>query len=108
MNYKLCNMLICDFMKENYYDGSCYDELHKDWNLLMKVVERIESIHHNDHGYFGVYIHSNACTIQGTKFRSDKMPEIPVYYSDITLTSKIESTWHACFQFIEWYNKLTV
>lgn len=77
---------------------------HDNWNWLMSLVEKIESIWHDDHGYFGVFISSNSCTIQGTKFRPDlKKDTPPVYYYSSILNSKIESTYHAVIKFIEWY-----
>ena len=78
---------------------------HSDWNWLMEVVEKIESIKDPHHGYFGVYISSNSCTIQGTRFRSDKIEEPPVYFNDTILSSKIERTYIAAVMFIKWYNE---
>lgn len=78
---------------------------HLMWDWLMPVVEKIESIWHKDHGYFGVYISSNSCTIQGTNFRPDASIVEPVYYSNIVLETKIESTYQCVIKFIEWYLK---
>ncbi len=83
------------------------DELlyHLSWNWLMPVVEKIESIKDTYHGYFGVHIISNNCTIQATNFKSNKpIANPPYYFADYTLNSKIESTWHAVVEFIKWYN----
>ena len=78
----------------------------RDWNWLMAVVEKIESIKDSYHGRFGVYISSNSCTIQSTNFRPDKrIPEPPHYYNNIVLDSKIESTYYAVVEFINFYNK---
>lgn len=78
----------------------------KDWNLLMKVVEKIESIKDLYHGRFGVYISSNSCTIQSTNFRPDKpIPNTPHYYDDVVLNNKIESVYNAVIRFINFYNK---
>lgn len=46
------------------------------WDYLMPVVEKIESIHDDHHGYFGVHI----------------------------ISTKIKSTWYNVIQFINWYN----
>lgn len=80
---------------------------HKSWNWLMPLVEKIESIWHDDHGYFGVFISSNGCTIQGTKFRSDIIEQNvpPVYFNNVVLGSKLESTYYAITNFIKWYLK---
>ena len=96
---------------EGYYrlDGEYFlndeFEFHSDWNWLMAVVEKIESIKDPHHGYFGVYISSNSCTIQGTRFRSDKMEDPPIYFNDIVLSNKIENTYTAVITFIKWYNE---
>jgi hypothetical protein len=78
---------------------------HSDWNWLMPVVEKIESIKNSHHGYFGVYISSNSCAIQGTRFRSDKIQDPPIYFNEVVLSSKIESTYIAVVLFIKWYNE---
>tara|TARA_R110000851_G_scaffold248445_2_gene400962 strand:+ start:1427 stop:2317 length:891 start_codon:yes stop_codon:yes gene_type:complete len=75
------------------------------WDWLMPVVEKIESIKDEHHGRFGVYIASNGCTIQAIKFISDKMSEPPMYFSDATLNTKLESTYYCVIKFIEFYNK---
>ena len=77
-----------------------------DWNWLMKVVEKIESVKDSYHGRFGVYISSNSCTIQSTNFRSDKPIANPsYYYDDVIFNSKLESTYNAVVRFINFYNK---
>ncbi len=78
---------------------------HRDWNLLMRAVQKIESMHDDFHGYFGVYISSNRCCIQGTKLRTDPEHFHPAYFNDITLETKIESTWYAVTMFIQWHNQ---
>lgn len=83
-------------------EGFIFDS---DWNWLMEVVERIESIKDPYHGRFGVYIGSNSCTIQSTNFRPDKpIQNPPHYYSNSTLDTKIESTYNEVFKFINFYN----
>lgn len=81
-------------------------EFDTDWNWLMEVVEKIESIKEPYHGRFGVYISSNSCTIQSTNFRPDKpIPNPPHYYDNVVLNSKMESTYNAVIRFINFYNK---
>ena len=78
----------------------------RDWNLLIPVVEKIESIKDSYHGRFGVYISANSCTIQSTNFRPDKpIPNPPHYYDNIVLNTKIESTYYSVLNFINFYNK---
>ena len=79
---------------------------HFDWNWLIKVVEKIESIKDPYHGRFGVYISSNSCTIQSTNFRPDKpIPNPPHYYDNVVLNNKIDSVYNAVVRFINFYNK---
>ena len=81
-------------------------EFDSNWNWLMEVVEKIESIKDSYHGRFGVYISSNSCTIQSTNFRPDKpIPNPPHYYDNIVLNTKIESTYYSVLNFINFYNK---
>lgn len=74
---------------------------HKSYDALIPVVEKIESIYHDYHGKIGVYISSNTCTIQGTNFGTD----LGVYYDEVVLDTKLESTYQACLNFINWHNK---
>jgi hypothetical protein len=108
------NFLIAKFMGYDYPDINNqvwlhsleWHSYHHDWNKLMPVVEKIESIVDSHHGYFGVYISSNNCTIQATNFRPENpMANPPHYFSDWTLETKINSTWQAVVQFIKWYNQ---
>jgi hypothetical protein len=96
------------------YDRDSFDEkvkelfkYHSSWEQLMPVVEKIESIQDEFHGYFLVAIASNGCTIQGTNLRTDPDNFHPAYFNDVTLSTKIESTWYAVTQFIQWYNTQT-
>lgn len=74
-----------------------------DWVDMMQVVEKIEKIKSSVHGNFGVYISSNSCTIQGSKFRSDNPNN--VYFADTYKNSKLEATYESCLSFIKWYNE---
>lgn len=78
---------------------------HKDWSRLMPVVEKIESIHDDFHGYFGVHINSNGCTIQGTKFNTNPGKEHYAYFNDVTHETKILATHYMVYQFIQWLNQ---
>ena len=66
-------------------------KFHSDWNWLMEVVEKIESL-----GNFNVSIEFGNCTISGT-FTVSK-----------TNKTKIEAVYNACLAFIEWYNENAV
>ena len=83
---------------------------HSSWDWLMPIVEKIESIYSDHHGYFGVYINSNSCSIYGTNLHLVIEPDSnygDVYLSDpnAIFNSKIESTWYNIVEFIKWYNK---
>ena len=75
------------------------------WDWLMSAVEKIESIIDKHHGYFGVYISSNNCSIQGTNFRSDKIVNPPIYLCESYGDTKLEATYIMCIKFIKWYNE---
>lgn len=108
-NYELTQE---EIQKESFdilnYAWSIYNlSYHLSWDWLMPVVEKIEKIHNDHHGYFGVYISSNQCIIQGTKLNlALKNPEYGfVYLSDTNaiFDTKIKSTWFAVVEFIKWY-----
>ena len=63
---------------------------HESWNMLMEVVEKIESL-----GGI-VKIHGNTCDLQF------KFGGIGHYNTQAT---KIEAVWGACAEYIQYYNK---
>ena len=65
-------------------------DFHSDWNWLMQVVEKIESL-----GY-RVTIVRHICRIDLTE-------EIKLIISEDI--KKIEAVYTACLEFIKWYNK---
>jgi hypothetical protein len=86
-------------------DDECVDldrNTYLNWNELMPVVEKIESTYLKLHGYFGVYISSNSCSIQGTNFNTLN-PELNVYFSDCHEDTKLKSTYEAVVNFIKWH-----
>src|ERR1051326_1813036 len=112
------NRLIAEFMKLAVYEKYGYlsdldDDTvsyHSSWDWLMDVVEKIETIHDDHHGYFAVHIHANTCDIQGTNLWKAMKPGSTygaVYMSDPNsiFPTKIESTSYAVVQFIKWYNQ---
>ena len=105
------NKLIADFMgskvtTNNYFVNGMYQTLkdeelkyNSDWNWLMEVVEKIESLTDiNSNGCFMVLesIGFNAKFIfdDGTRILKDNKGE-----------SKIEAVYNACIEFIKWYNE---
>lgn len=65
---------------------------HSSWDWLMPVVEKIETID------FVVIIKQGECVIVNNSGNT------PKFIQQVS-TTKIESTWLACVEFIEWYNK---
>lgn len=122
MNLKEKQILLAKFLKweflgedhnpdwkkdtDEYIDSSNFN-FDSDWNYLMKVVTKIESIEDEHDGHYGVYISSNSCTIQGTNLHLAlrNLSEYGyVYFDDMVLGSKEESTFEACVRFVEWFN----
>lgn len=62
---------------------------HSDWNWLMEVVKKIESLN------VVVEIRENVCYIETT----------PQNYTSELGPTKIQATYKACVEFIKWYNK---
>jgi len=76
-----------------------------EWSMLMPLIELVESIHDDFHGYFGVHISSNNCTIQGTNLRTDPENFHPAYFADHYAESKLQATYNAIVEFIKWYKQ---
>jgi len=90
------NVLFDDFDSMNFFD---------DWKWIMEVVEAIEKIYDDFHGYFGVYINSNSCTIQGTNLRTDPDNYHPAYFSEHIGEDKKEAVIQAINESLIWYNE---
>lgn len=70
------------------YDWKPSDMLfNNDWNWLMEVVEKIESLENNL---------KNETREEFTQFQ--KVLSLPIY-------TKIEAVYNACIEFIKWYNE---
>lgn len=82
-----------DIEEPKYY---CPDS---DWNQLMPVVEKIESIKQKVSDSYGTY--SVEMSKYGCKIRELHSQPIAEAIGD----TKIESVIVACIDFIEWYNK---
>lgn len=66
---------------------------HSDWNWLMEVVEKIESL-----GY-DVFI--NTCVCRITDVGQDVLEDIETFNYE----NKIQAVYNACVEFIKWYNE---
>jgi hypothetical protein len=91
----------------NWQVASSMVNFDNDWELLMKVVEKIESIQDDHHGHFQVHISGNSCTIFGSYLWKAIGDENygHVYLSDpnAIFETKRESTWYNVIKFIQWY-----
>lgn len=101
--------IISDFLNvapPMYMDSIDPVNYYSDWNYLMNVIEKIESIKDDYQGMFGVHIVSNTCNIQSNRFWPDeKTSEPPYYYNSITRNNKRIATFIMVVKFIKWYNK---
>ena len=77
-----------DFVMFEFSKSAKY---HSDWNWLMQVVDKIESL-----GYI-VVIQSTLCNISTNKFFNGVIIK--------NLDTKIESVYNACVDFVKWYNE---
>lgn len=72
-------------------DGFTLENLPFDnWNWLMKVVEKIESL--ENHGFT---IYRKTTNING----------LPIELANTKKATKIEAVYNACIGFIKWYNQ---
>ena len=71
-----------------------YSKYHSDWNWLMEVVEKIESLGFD----FAIYTGSSVSIIN-----TDNTPFKEVVSEGCK--NKKEAVYNACLQFIKWYNK---
>ena len=96
-------ILLSYFMEENIFQQITFND-------IMPVVEKIESIHNSHHGYFGVYINSNSCSIQGTKLhlslRDSNYGDVYMSDPNAILNTKLQSTVYNVIEFIKWYNSI--
>lgn len=73
-----------------------YEDLlfHSDWNWLMKVVEKIESLEHWTETSGGL---QNICLIGSINSSCESFKAVA--------ETKIEAVYTACLEFIKWYNE---
>ena len=94
------NILLAEFMQPSFNGFGTYDfdgelltkeylKFHSDWNWLMQVVEKIESLN------VVVEVRENVCYIEETSKE---------YFSELEVT-KILATYKACVHFVKCYNE---
>jgi len=76
------------FTSNEPYPQNKHLKFHNNWNWLMSAVEKIESLGH------GVTIYRNGCHINDVKLFG---------VNGFNHKSKIEQTYKAVLEFIEWY-----
>jgi len=98
------NKIIAEFMEWKVVNDELLDhkglfvqysdeplKFHSDWNWLMEVVEKIESLGYGmDIQTLGVHVN----TFEGTKFRYNRL--------FLCEKSKIEAVYNACLEFIKY------
>lgn len=77
-------------------------KFHKDWNLLMEVVEKIEGLQfQNNNDVFKVVIDYGMCIIY------NMINDLEVIVN-VSKSTKIEAVCSACVEFIKWFNQNSV
>lgn len=74
-------------------------EFDSDWNILMKVVSKIEDIRSQKYGRFTVTIESDCCRISAT----NKTKETTYNKQYCASNDKLKSTYNSVIMFVEWY-----
>lgn len=104
-----------NLVKAKYHYSLNELSYHSDWNWLMEVVEKIESLNLGNTTIKTVfseedlYINSNVSfLIMYKECYVNFFGEMKVYENWISVTecnSKIEAVYTACVEFIKWYNE---
>ena len=92
-NYKNSNYIVRKTQDLNFSS---------DWNKILKVVEKIESIRNQKYGRFKVTIVDDCCLIQATN--SSKSDTYSKSYC--TKGNKLNSVYNSCLMFVEFWNNL--
>jgi len=96
-NYRLIHNFISDEPLKAWINEGCFNDIYKaDWNALMEVVEKIESLGFPVTIYIeGVYIESAETGKDICRMNLETCHE----------TSKRDRTYKAIVEFIKWYNQ---
>jgi len=97
-----------EFIKDGYIRYTWEMDYHSDWSRLMPVVERIEKISDLIVNKVWISINGNSCAIWTYFDVRDilraNMPNDTFKIKQVS-KSKLEATYEAIFQFIQWYQK---
>jgi len=106
--------LTTDGIQSLYYDKENHlkamPKFHSDWNLLMEVVEKIESLSVKEFNSFNVVIDKTSSSItcsfdyNGHHKKFTDVWEEKHWLSERNF-SKIENTYNLCVEFIKFYNQ---
>ena len=124
IKYKTENSLIADFLNWTNLNDESFPEyvnlngnfysskdllFNSDWNWLMEVVEKIQSVPSYDKDRFGtiVKIEGRNCHIKSDNYGSKNKEYSKEQYFNGNYggDTKIEATYNACVAFIKWYNE---
>lgn len=84
----------CEVLEEQDYCMTADLKFHSDWNWLMEVVEKIESL-----GFIlKTYGRGSTFLIKGEYYNT------PIWNDEFFGNTKKESIYNACVEFIKWYN----
>lgn len=110
------NKIIAEFMGWDILSNMTYSKVtkgkwivldklkfHSNWNWLMELVEKIESINEANDEYYSDYSFTVTNFIQNwtAGFISRENVEIV----NVEGLTKIEAVYNACLEFIKWYNE---
>jgi hypothetical protein len=106
------------------FENSKHNRYHKDWNLLIQVVEKIETTSYNVPEKYQRGFMKNTLTANGIIYSNyDNREEFLGWSSYCTLetqtiwdsttlaedlrrySTKIEAVYNACVAFVKWYNR---
>lgn len=84
-------------IKAHKFDNVMSLQFHSDWNWLMEVVEKIESLEYYS---ISIQIWNKRCSVDVSEnFEKD------LFHYAKSEKTKIEAVYNACIEFIKWYNQ---
>ena len=92
-------VILLEFLGHDFSDLVNFSD---DWNKLLEVVEKIESIRHQKYGRFIVTISEDTCLIRSTNITKNDI------YSKmyVSKNNKIGAVYESCLLFLKFWNNL--